>query len=186
MEDIQFHARRLKKTFDKNFNEKMEYETKLLSFDPQKTAVIVSDMWEQHWCKGATKRVGELAPRMNALIQQLRDMGVKIIFCPSGTETVYKNYKQKKELDKYSTSYVQNPSEVYLFNENIVPDITSRIDPGFVQCDCHLTRKCNSSLKPWKEKGQIKSLDIMEGDLIGFDNLKVINFLRKTNLNVCS
>ena len=29
------------------------------------TAIIICDMWNEHWCKGATDRVAEMAPRMN-------------------------------------------------------------------------------------------------------------------------
>ena len=38
---------------------------KTLEWEPGKTAIIICDMWNQHWCKGATRRVGELAPAMN-------------------------------------------------------------------------------------------------------------------------
>ena len=34
----------------------------VLRWDPAKTAIIICDMWDQHWCRGATRRVGELAP----------------------------------------------------------------------------------------------------------------------------
>ena len=32
------------------------------------TAVVICDMWDKHWCQGATARVAEMAPRMNELI----------------------------------------------------------------------------------------------------------------------
>jgi len=34
-------------------------------------AVIVCDMWDVHWCAGATRRVGEIAPAMNHLLHAL-------------------------------------------------------------------------------------------------------------------
>src|SRR5690349_3013945 len=34
---------------------------KTVSWDPKATAIIVCDMWDQHWCKSAAARVGELA-----------------------------------------------------------------------------------------------------------------------------
>ena len=40
-------------------------QEKMLRWDPAQTAIIICDMWNQHWCKGATRRVGELAPAMN-------------------------------------------------------------------------------------------------------------------------
>src|SRR2546430_13279330 len=47
-------------------------------WDPARTAVIVCDMWNQHWCKGATRRVGELAPRVNRFLNEARRRGVLI------------------------------------------------------------------------------------------------------------
>ncbi|MGB1725011.1 MAG: hypothetical protein ACPHJZ_01720, partial [Limisphaerales bacterium] len=37
-----------------------------------KTAVIVVDMWDDHWCPNAAKRVVEMAKPMNAIIKQAR------------------------------------------------------------------------------------------------------------------
>ena len=36
-----------------------------VDIDPRRTAIIICDMWDQHWCKGATERVAEMTPRMN-------------------------------------------------------------------------------------------------------------------------
>ncbi len=36
-----------------------------VSWDPQKIALIVVDMWDDHWCQGAAARVVELAGPMN-------------------------------------------------------------------------------------------------------------------------
>src|SRR5690348_7230206 len=43
-------------------------EEKILQWIPTKTAIIICDMWNQHWCQGATRRVAELAPAMNRAI----------------------------------------------------------------------------------------------------------------------
>ncbi|MHC4509337.1 MAG: hypothetical protein ACYTAO_10340 [Planctomycetota bacterium] len=43
---------------------------------PKQTAIIICDMWNQHWCKGATERVAELAPHMNRVVRLARDKGV--------------------------------------------------------------------------------------------------------------
>ncbi len=179
MSDITFEARRLKKDYDQNFKETMTYETRRLSFPADETAVVISDMWAEHWCEGATRRVAELAVQMNELLDYLRNKGVKIIHCPSGTEEVYKDAPQKRALDNYRTYPSGVPSEIGLFTEGIIPDITSRIDPRFVQCDCSLEKKCDSSRKPWKSKGQISSLTIAENDLIGMDAETVTSYLKK-------
>src|SRR3982750_2130973 len=55
------------------------------SWNPNETAIIICDMWNQHWCKGATERVAEMAPRMNEVVKKAREQGVFIIHAPSET-----------------------------------------------------------------------------------------------------
>ena len=38
-------------------------------WNPEETAIIVCDMWDQHWCKSATERVNELAPVVNKVVK---------------------------------------------------------------------------------------------------------------------
>ncbi|OYP35177.1 isochorismatase family protein [Rhodopirellula sp. MGV] len=61
------------------------------AWDPQKSAVIVCDMWDSHHCYRAVQRATEMAPRMNRFLQQLRRRGVTIIHAPSGCMQAYEN-----------------------------------------------------------------------------------------------
>ncbi len=56
---------------------------------PSQTAIIVCDMWNQHWCRGATQRVGEVAPRMNRFLETARERGVFIIHAASSCMAAY-------------------------------------------------------------------------------------------------
>ena len=69
---------------------------KTLEWEPAKTAIIICDMWDQHWCKGATRRVGELAPAMNRAVTAARDRGVLIIHAPSSCMDAYKDHPARK------------------------------------------------------------------------------------------
>lgn len=60
-----------------------------VNWDATKTAVVICDMWDKHWCEGATRRVGEMAPRMNELVKAARERGAFIIHCPSDTMKFY-------------------------------------------------------------------------------------------------
>jgi hypothetical protein len=53
------------------------------------SAVIIMDMWDKHWCKGATQRVKELAGPINSFIKVLRDKGALIIHSPSDVVDFY-------------------------------------------------------------------------------------------------
>src|SRR5438045_316846 len=69
---------------------------KTITWDPKKTAIVICDMWDKHWCKGATERVAEMAPRMNQVITEARKRGVFIIHCPSDTMKYYEGSPQRK------------------------------------------------------------------------------------------
>ena len=56
---------------------------KTAQWDPKKTAIIICDMWDRHWCKSATARVAEMAPRMNDFVAEARKRGVLIVHAPS-------------------------------------------------------------------------------------------------------
>jgi nicotinamidase-related amidase/type 1 glutamine amidotransferase len=70
--------------------------TKTARWDAAKTAVVICDMWDKHWCPGATARVAEMAPRMNEVVAEARRRGALVIHCPSDTMDFYKDTPQRK------------------------------------------------------------------------------------------
>ena len=66
-------------------------ETKVADeqWKPEQTAIIVCDMWDLHHCRNAVKREGEMAPRMNEVIEKARAAGVFIIHAPSSCMKPY-------------------------------------------------------------------------------------------------
>ena len=65
-------------------------------WDANQTALIICDMWNEHWCKGATRRVSEVAPRMNQLVAAARKQGVLIIHAPSSCMEPYQDHPARK------------------------------------------------------------------------------------------
>lgn len=59
---------------------------------PKATAVIVCDMWDLHHCLNATRRVNELAPRMNEVLTSVRGKGGIVIHAPSSCMDAYKGH----------------------------------------------------------------------------------------------
>lgn len=59
------------------------------------TAIVICDMWDKHWCQGATVRVGEMVPRMEEVIDAARQKGVMIIHAPSDTMYFYSDSPQR-------------------------------------------------------------------------------------------
>jgi hypothetical protein len=50
-----------------------------------KTALILCDMWDRHWCDTASQRVDALAKRISPVVDLAREKGVLIIHAPSDT-----------------------------------------------------------------------------------------------------
>src|ERR1700741_3553415 len=65
-------------------------------FAPARTAIVITDMWDKHWCRGATERVGQIALRMEPLLVQARAAGVLIIHAPSETMNFYAGSEGRK------------------------------------------------------------------------------------------
>ncbi|MDR2526105.1 MAG: cysteine hydrolase [Oscillospiraceae bacterium] len=56
---------------------------------PEELAIVVVDMWNRHWCTAATRRAGEMAPRIDALLRNARSNGVLILHAPSDCMPFY-------------------------------------------------------------------------------------------------
>jgi len=69
-----------------------------LTWDPCRTAIIVCDMWDAHYCRSAERRLRELAPRMNEVLKAARRRGVTIIHAPSGTMAFYENTPARRRM----------------------------------------------------------------------------------------
>ncbi len=54
-----------------------------------KTCVLICDMWDKHWSRGALERVAAMAPHMNEVVAAARQSGAKIIHAPSETLDFY-------------------------------------------------------------------------------------------------
>lgn len=129
-------------------------------WDPQKTAAIVCDMWDAHWCKGATARVAEMAPRMNQLIAELRKRGVLIIHCPSDTLKFYKDHPGRALAQRAPKVETKPPLGGWVGlmpgREGPLP-----IDDSDGGCDCE--PKCAQG-HPWRKQSEV--LEIKDGDAI--------------------
>jgi len=76
--------------------EKFNVKEESLKWDAAKTAVVICDMWDDHTCKNAAKRVGEMVGRANDFIKEARKRGALIIHCPSDTMKFYEGTPQRK------------------------------------------------------------------------------------------
>ncbi len=64
------------------------------------TAIIICDMWNNHYCQSAAQRVDMMAPRMNEVITAARNHGVMIIHAPSGTMDQYADTPYRRRMQQ--------------------------------------------------------------------------------------
>jgi hypothetical protein len=66
------------------------------NFSVARSAILICDMWDKHWCRGATARVEYLARAMDPVLQMARAAGILVIHAPSDTMGFYKDYPQRQ------------------------------------------------------------------------------------------
>jgi nicotinamidase-related amidase/type 1 glutamine amidotransferase len=146
---------------------------KLIQLESSKTAIIICDMWDMHWCKGATARVGEMAPRMNQVVKEARGRGVLIIHAPSSTMDFYKDTPQRKKAQQ--APKVKAPATLESWRSlNLAKEGPLPIDDSDGGCDDQ--PRCPGG-SPWKR--QIATLEIAPEDAISDSGEEVYNLLQQ-------
>jgi nicotinamidase-related amidase len=67
-------------------------------FQPGKSALIVCDMWDKHWCSGANERLAPLVKRLEPVLEMARRKGIIIVHAPSETMAYYAEAPQRKRM----------------------------------------------------------------------------------------
>lgn len=78
------------------------------SLDPRKTAVIVVDPWNYHWCMTWSEHAGGAVPRMNKALQGARMLGLQVLWAPTDVASMYAGYPQRERALAYK--YVNVPA----------------------------------------------------------------------------
>jgi hypothetical protein len=70
--------------------------TKKVKLDPLKTAVIVVDPWNYHWCMTWSEQAGGAVPRMNNVLRGARRLGMQVLWAPTDVASMYSGYPQRE------------------------------------------------------------------------------------------
>ncbi len=62
---------------------------KPVSLEPSRVCMLLCDLWDDHWCRGAVDRLTPLIPKFNRVIQSARRQGIWIIHSPSEISEFY-------------------------------------------------------------------------------------------------
>jgi nicotinamidase-related amidase/type 1 glutamine amidotransferase len=124
-----------------------------VTIDPGKTAVVVVDMWDRHWCKTYTARVANMVPRMNRTLTAARKLGIQVVHAPSDVIGFYKDHPRRAAM--LAIKACPAPKRV--------PVKLPSGPCGRDRCECGPKMLCRGR-KAWTR--QHKDLTISAGDLI--------------------
>lgn len=161
-----------------------EAVVKAVEWDPRKTAIIVCDMWDDHWCKSAARRVAEMAGPLNETLKAARARGVFIIHAPSTTVGFYEGTPQRKRAQEAPYSPTPAPLSTSprwgtawcwtdAKREGVLP-----IDDSDMGCDC-VGEKC-AIRDAWTR--QIAAIEIDAADAITDDGQETWNLLAERGI----
>ncbi|MBI4874699.1 MAG: isochorismatase family protein [Acidobacteria bacterium] len=132
--------------------------------DPARTALVLCDVWDDHWCRGAAQRVGVLAPKIDAFAAAARQRGVLVIHAPSDTMDFYKDAPQRRAM--LAIPQVAPPAPVEITSPPLP------IDDSDGGCDT----PGDKSHRAWSR--QHPAVRIAEGDLISDQGAEVYSALQ--------
>jgi nicotinamidase-related amidase len=153
-------------------------------WEPRETALIICDMWDDHWCRSAARRVAEMAGPLNEVVKQARARGVFIIHAPSSVTAFYKDTPQRKRAQdapfarapkplatapRWGTAWCWTDSK----HEGVLP-----IDDSDMGCSC-TGAKCEIR-EAWKR--QISTIELDSKDALTDDGQETWNLLTERKI----
>jgi nicotinamidase-related amidase len=154
-----------------------------VDWNPKETALIICDMWDDHWCKSASRRVAEMAGPLNEAVRAARQKGVFILHAPSTVTAFYKDTPQRKRAkdapfarapvplsrdERWGTCWCWPDAK----REGILP-----IDDSDMGCDCAVHCKVRDA---WPR--QIATIEIAGPDAITDDGQEVWNLMAQRGI----
>jgi nicotinamidase-related amidase len=136
-------------------------------FSPSSSALILCDMWDNHWCQGAAGRVALLARKIAPVVELARARGFLIIHAPSDTMQFYKDTPQR--LSILSIPPVQPPAPLPL------SDPPLPIDDSDGGCDT-VNNPLPVNYKNWTR--ETPAIPLEPGDLVSDNGREVYSALR--------
>jgi nicotinamidase-related amidase len=136
---------------------------------PAKAAIVITDMWDKHWCRGATERVDQIALRMEPLLEKARAAGILIIHAPSETMDFYAGSEGRKLAQSAPHA---DPPQTPPLHDPPLP-----IDDSNGGCDT----PGDTEHRAWIR--ETPRLTIAPGDVISESGTEIYNLLRERGID---
>lgn len=135
----------------------------------RETAIILCDVWDNHWCRNAARRCDVLARRMVPVLDAARRRGVQIIHAPSECMDFYKDTPQRRRITEVPR--VTPPAPLPL------SDPPLPIDDKEGGCDDDLPAK---SHRAWTREHP--AIPVAEQDVVSDNGPEVYSFLKRQGI----
>ncbi|MFG0297294.1 MAG: ThuA domain-containing protein [Maioricimonas sp. JB045] len=144
--------------------------TRKETWQPEKTALIVCDVWDLHHCLNAVRRVEEFAPRLNRVVEEARKRGVTIIHAPSDCMEAYADHPAREramavpkaaqlpqDIDKWCSRIPAEEQAVYPIDQS---DGGEDDDPAeHAEWAKKLADMGRNPNAPWKKQSDLIAID---------------------------
>ncbi len=128
------------------------------------TALLICDLWDKHWCDGATERVKQIAQKLSPVVNLARKRGILIVHAPSETLAFYADHPQLRRVALAPP--VDPPAE------RVVEEPPLPIDDSDGGCDTENPVQ----YRAWTR--QIATIEIGPEDIISQDGRAIYNYLK--------
>jgi nicotinamidase-related amidase len=135
------------------------------------SAILICDMWDQHWCRSASRRCEDLAQKMGPVLEAARNRGVQIIHAPSDTMEFYQDTPQRRRMLELPHAEPPPPASRVPGREITEPPLP--VDASDHGCD---DLPPDKPYKAWTR--QHPAIRIADGDGISDRGAEVYNLLR--------
>jgi len=132
-------------------------------------AILICDMWDQHWCTGATERCGAIAEKMAKVIEAAHNAGLQVIHAPSDTMYYYDEWPQRRR--------AQMAPKIPRPQSRKMPDPPLPIDDSDGGCDTGNERQYAA----WRH--QHSAIPIGEYDIISDNGDEVYRYLEQEGID---
>lgn len=161
-----------------------EEATRAVEWDPKRTALVICDMWDDHWCRSASARVAELAGPLNETIEAARARGMFVVHAPSSVVSFYDGTPQRERARNapFAEPPVPLSQDERWGTKWCWPDSPREpempVDDSDMGCDCAV--KCEIR-DAWKR--QIETIRIAPEDAITDDGQEAYNLLAERGID---
>lgn len=134
-----------------------------------RVAVLLCDVWDNHWCRGAAERVNAMAPQIEQVVSAARRRGVQIIHAPSETMNFYAGTPYRERIQ--AVPPVEPPEPLALDDPPLPIDAS---DGG-----------CDTGEKPWYRAWtrQHPAITICGDDVVSDNGREIYSFLRQRGID---